>query len=91
MKWWNQRFCGAKGNYTFEHLNSISLKHYSTLLYKATTCLTRPATTFFDSLMKKTLSKTTTTKLCPAKECEKKHKEQRTKNKSLSDYIYSNA
>ena len=72
-------------------MNSINVKHYSTLLYKTTTCLTRPATTFFDSQMKKTLSKTTTTKLYPAKECEKKHKEQRMKNKRLSDYIYSNA
>ena len=24
-----KRFCGAMGNYTFEHLNSINLKHYS--------------------------------------------------------------
>ena len=79
------------GNYTFEHLNSINLKHYSALLYKRTTCLTRPAAIFFDSQMKKTLSKTTTTKLYPAKEWEKKHKEQCMKNKRLSDYIYSNA
>ena len=77
------------GNYTFEHLNSINLKHYSALLYKRTTCLTRPAAIFFDSQMKKTLSKTTTTKLYPAKECEKK--QQGIKNKRLSDYIYSNA
>ena len=25
----NQGFCGALGNYTFEHLNSVNLKHYS--------------------------------------------------------------
>ena len=78
------------GNYTFEHLNSINVEHYSTLLYKTTTCLTRPAT-FFHSQMKKALSKATTTKLSPAKQCEKKHKEQRIKNERLSDYIYSNA
>ena len=29
MQWWNQRFCIAMGNYTFEHLNSINLKRYS--------------------------------------------------------------
>ena len=63
------------GNYTFEHLNSINLKHYSqtcsnNYLFKMSnaestqgnfcsiitmykTCLMRPATTFFDSQMKK--------------------------------------
>ena len=40
------------------------------LLYKTTTCLTRPATPFFVSQMKKNLSKTTTTKLYPAKKWE---------------------
>ena len=29
MKCWNQGFCGAMGNYKFEHLNSINLKHYN--------------------------------------------------------------
>ena len=28
MSWWNQEFCGAMGNYIFEHLKSINLKHY---------------------------------------------------------------
>ena len=37
------------------------------LLYKTTTCLTRPATTFFVSQMKKNLSKATATKLYPTK------------------------
>ena len=29
MQWWNQGFCGAMRNYTFEYLNSINLKHCS--------------------------------------------------------------
>ena len=33
------------------------------LLYKTTTCLTRPAATFFVSQIKKSLSKTTTKKI----------------------------
>ena len=46
--------------------------------------LTRAATTFFDSQMKKNLSKTITEKLYPAKECkENKHKEQYIENKPL--------
>ena len=40
------------------------------LLYKTTTCLTRPATTFFVSQIKKNLFKITTTKLYPAKKWE---------------------
>ena len=40
------------------------------LLYKTTTSLTRPATTFFASQIKKNLSKTTITKLYPAKKSE---------------------
>ena len=40
------------------------------LLYKTTTCITRPATTFFVSQMKKNLSKTTTTRLYPVKKWE---------------------
>ena len=40
------------------------------LLFKTTTCLTRPATTFFVSQMEKNLSKTTTTKLYPASKWE---------------------
>ena len=40
------------------------------LLYKTTTCLTQPATTFLVSQMKKNLSITTTTKLYPAKKWE---------------------
>ena len=40
------------------------------LLYKTTTCLTRPSNHFFVSQMKKKLSKTTIKKLCPAKKWE---------------------
>ena len=47
------------GNYTFEHLNSINLKHYSQTVNAGSKqilihYLTRPATTFFDSQMKET-------------------------------------
>ena len=51
----------------------------------------RPATTFFVSQMKKTLSKTTAKKLYQAKKkkMQNKHKEQCMKNERLSDYIYS--
>ena len=45
-------------------------KQIPILLYKTTTCLTRPMTTFFFSQMKKSLSKTTAKKLYPAKKCE---------------------
>ena len=44
------------------------------LLYKTTTCLTRPATTFFVPQMKKTLPKTATAKLYPAEKWEAMHK-----------------
>ena len=50
--------------------------------------LTRPATTFFDSQMKKNLSKTITAKLYPVKEYEENNKEECIENKDLSDYIY---
>ena len=40
------------------------------LLYKTTTCLTQPATTFFVSQMKKNLSITATTKIYPVKKWE---------------------
>ena len=58
------------------------------LLYKTTTCLTRPATTFFLSTKWKRPSKTTTNKLYPAKKCER-NKEQCIKNNRLYDYMYS--
>ena len=44
------------------------------LLLKTTTCLMRPASTFFVTKMKKKLSKTTTAKLDPAKKREAMHK-----------------
>ena len=53
-----------------------------------TTSLTRPATTFFVSQMKKNLSKTTTTRLLPSEEMGKKHKATMHKNKHFSVYIY---
>ena len=46
------------------------------LLYKTTTCLTQPVTTFFVSQIKKNLSKTTTIKLYPAKKWETYVREQ---------------
>ena len=61
------------------------------LLYKRTTCLTQPATTFFVSQMKKTLPKTTTTKPYPVKKWETNIWQQCIKNIFLSDYIYSSA
>ena len=61
------------------------------LLYKTTTCLTRPATTFFVSQMKKNLSKTTTTKLHTAKKWKTNIRQQCIKNKRLYDYIYPGA
>ena len=56
------------------------------LLYKMTTCLTRPATTFFVLQIKKNLSKTTTKKLYPAKKWETNLRQQCMKNKRLPDY-----
>ena len=56
------------------------------LLNKTTTCLTRPATSFFVSQMKKNLPKTTTTKFYPAKKWERNIRQQCLKNKRLSDY-----
>ena len=50
------------------------------LLYKTTTRLTRLATTFFVSQMKKNLSKTTTAKLYPSKEWETNIRQQCIKN-----------
>ena len=61
------------------------------LLFKTTNCLTRPATTFFVSQMKKNLSKATFTKLYPVKRWEANARQQCIKNKRLSDYIYFRA
>ena len=58
------------------------------LLYKTTTCLKRPATTFV-SQMEKTLSKTTPKKLYPAKKWKTNIMQHYTKNKRFSDYIDS--
>ena len=58
------------------------------LLYKTTTRLTRPATTFFDSQMEKACLKQPL-KTLSSKEMRNKHKEQCLKNKRLSGYIYS--
>ena len=44
------------------------------LLYKTTTCLTQPTTTFFVTQMKKNLSKTMTAKVYLAKKWEAMHK-----------------
>ena len=44
------------------------------LLYKTTTCLTRPATTYFVPQMKKNLSKTATAKFYPAEKWVAMHK-----------------
>ena len=60
------------------------------LLYRATSCLTRPSTTIFVSQMKKNLSKTTTTKFYPGKKWETNIREQCIKNKRLWLY-YSSA
>ena len=64
------------------------------LLYKTTTCLTRPATTLFVSQMKKTcrkqkknLSKTTITKFYPAKKWEKHKATMHKKMTSLLLYL----
>ena len=56
------------------------------LLYK--TCLMRPATTFFDSQMKKNCLKQQLQNFIQQRNA-KKHKEQWIKSKHLSDYIYS--
>ena len=53
------------------------------ILHKTTTCLTRPAATFFDSQMEKNLSKTVTAKLYPAEKWEVMHKEKRFSNYGL--------
>ena len=55
------------------------------LLYKTTI---RPATTFFVSQMKKSLSKTTTLNTLSSKEMQDKHKEQCIKNKCLYLFIF---
>ena len=59
------------------------------LLYKTTTCLTRPATTFFDSQIKEKPVQNNNYKTLSSKGMQKKHKEQCIKNECLSDYIYS--
>ena len=59
------------------------------LLYKTTTCIARPGTTFFVSQMKKKLSKATTKKIYQAKKWETNIRQQCIKNKRLPDYIYS--
>ena len=58
------------------------------LLCKTFTCLTRPATTFFVSQMKKTCLKQPL-KTLSREEMQNTHMEQCIKNKPLSDYIYS--
>ena len=59
-------------------------------LHKTTICLTRPATTFFVSQMKKNLSKTTTTKPYPARKWKVKVGQQGIKiNASLIIYTLS--
>ena len=57
------------------------------LLYKTTTCLTWPATTFFVSQVKINLSEITTTKFYPAKKWETSIKQQYIKIKRLSLYL----
>ena len=59
------------------------------LLYKTTTCLARPATTFFVSQMKKVLSKTYYYKILPSEEMGNNYKTTVHQNKRFSDYIYS--
>ena len=51
--------------------------------------LTRPATTFFDSHMRKKLVLNNNYKSLSSKRMRKKQKEECIKNKHLSDYIYS--
>ena len=59
------------------------------LLYKTATCLTRPATTFFDSQLKnETCLKQQQQNFIQQRNV-KIHKEQCIKNKQVSDYIYS--
>ena len=58
-----------------------------TLLYKTTTCLTPPMTTFLFHKWKKKLSKTTTTKLYPANKWETNIRQQCVKNKRLVLYL----
>ena len=60
------------------------------LLYKTTTCPTRPATNFLSLKWKKDLFERTTTKLYPAKkwETETNMRQQCIKNKGLSDCVY---
>ena len=55
------------------------------LLYKMTTCLMQPGTTFFVPQMKKNLSKRTTKELYAVQKWETNA----LKDKRFSDYIYS--
>ena len=55
------------------------------LLYKTTTCLMQPRTTFFVPQMKKNLSKRTTKKIYLVQKWETNA----LKDKRFSDYIYS--
>ena len=59
------------------------------LLYKTTTFLMEPTTTFLVSQMKKNLSETTTAKIYPVKKWETNIRQQCIKNNYLSNCIYS--
>ena len=91
------------GNYTFEHLNSINLKHYShsndhlCQTTNAESAQTIPVQSLLPNATgnhlfwlpnEKNLSKTITTKLYPVKQC-KKHNEECIKNKHLKDNMFS--
>ena len=71
-------------------MNSINVKHYSTLLYKTTTWRDqRPL--FLTPKWKKPYLKQQLQNFIQRRNAKKNHKEQCIKNKRLSDYIYSSA
>ena len=85
----NEHLCKKTTHLRWTMLSPPKQIPIQSLLHKTTTCLTRPATTFFVSQVKKSLSKTTAKKRSPAKKCETNIRQQCIKNKRLSDCIYS--
>ena len=59
MLWWNQGFCGTMGNYTFEHLNSVNLKHHSQTCSNNHLCQTTTAESAQANTRQSLLSNTT--------------------------------
>ena len=65
----NDHLCKTTTHLRWPMLSPLKQTPIPSLLYKTTSCLTRPGTTFFVSQMKKNPSKKTTKKLYPGKKC----------------------